>query len=68
MTLYEAAVEEVAGAQADADAAFAALQASTPGTPAYDAARLDAYYADLWLGWTLFEQEQLAPESEAARC
>ena len=50
---------EWAQGECEAAAAAEAREAAlTPGTPEYDAARVDSYYADLGAGHALWELEQ----------
>jgi hypothetical protein len=63
MSDYEAACIEALRAEAEAAAAYHALEATAPGTQENELARIAAYYADLAHGDALFEQEQLAKEA-----
>lgn len=63
MTDYEAACAEALRAEAEAAAAYHALEATAPGTQENALARIAAYYADLAHGDALLEQEQLAKET-----
>ena len=58
--------ERVRSEAAAADAAYAALEATAPGTEAYDLARINAYYCDLAHGWALLELEEFEKEARHA--
>jgi hypothetical protein len=63
MTEYEAACADAVQAEAAAAAAYRALEATAPGTPENELARIVAFYADLAHGDALLERDYLAKEA-----